>query len=93
MLNAFGSMLRKLVQNLVELSLHINNYEDDCCAGSDGAGPLREIRSLKHTSVDIESLMGDRVYLREEPPKLADVLTPSLETLHLHWDIFDQEDL
>lgn len=92
MLNVFGSMLRKLVQNLEELSFYVNNYEDDCCAKSDGAGFLVEIRSLEHTSVEIESLVGDRVYLREEAPKLADVLPPSLETLHLHWDIFVRED-
>lgn len=56
MLNAYGSMLGELVQNLVELSLHVNNYEDDCCSGSDGAGSLVEIRSLEHIGVDTESL-------------------------------------
>jgi hypothetical protein len=79
-----------LGQNLVELNLQVNNFEGYYCDGFYRAegylSSLVEMRSLRHLSVDIESRVGDRVFLQEEVPELANVLPPSLETLHLHWD-------
>lgn len=87
-LDEIGSILRTLGGNLVELSLHTNNYEDydEGPSQSEGhLGSLREMRSLKHLSV----VYGDLVDTLTEPPKVptvAEILPCSLETLHLHWD-------
>lgn len=87
-LDEIGSILRSLGGNLVELSLHTNNYEDydEGPSQSEGhLGSLREMRSLEHLSV----VYGDLVDTLTEPPEvptIADVLPSSLETLHLHWD-------
>lgn len=87
-LDEIGSILRSLGGNLVELSLHTNNYEDydEGPSQSEGhLGPLREMRSLKHLSVVCGDLIGNRAET-QELPMLADVLPRLLETLHLHWD-------
>lgn len=91
MLDEFGSILRELGEGLVELSLHTNNFEDylDGTGEYEGClGSLVEMRSLKHLSVVAEHLVDDILQRehREEVPSLADVLPPSLETLHLHYD-------
>ncbi|KAG6362465.1 hypothetical protein INS49_010695 [Diaporthe citri] len=94
MLDEFGSILRKLGQDLVELSLHTNNSSDylDGTGEYEGyLGSLIELRSLSHLSVVIQHLVDDftqREY-REEVPALAGILPPSLETLHLHYDGMD----
>lgn len=76
---------------LVELNLHTNNFEDylDGTGEYEGClGSLVEMRSLKHLSVVAEHLVEDILQRehRGEVPSLADVLPPSLETLHLHYD-------
>lgn len=90
-LNEFGSILRELGQDLVELSLQTNNFMDF----RDGTGEyeaylgsLVELRSLRHLSVVMKHLVDDILQRedREEIPVLADILPPSLETLYLHYD-------
>ncbi|KAJ0104414.1 hypothetical protein J7T55_010878 [Diaporthe amygdali] len=84
-LNEFGSILRELGQDLVEFSLHTTNFESDgICEGH--LGSLREMRSLRHLKVIYTDLVNTRVEPSEQVSKLVDVLPPSLETLHLHWD-------
>lgn len=91
MLEEFGSILRELGQDLVELSLSTSNSEDylDGDAKYEGClGSLVEMRSPRHLRVLTEQLVDDilqREY-REEVPSLADVLPPSLEPLHLQFD-------
>lgn len=87
-LDEIGSILRSLGGNLVELSLHTNNYEDydEGPSQSEGhLGSLREMRSLKYLSVVSGDLIDNGAEI-QEAPTLADVLPRSLETLHLHWD-------
>ncbi|KAK2609954.1 hypothetical protein N8I77_003419 [Diaporthe amygdali] len=84
-LNEFGSILRELGQDLVEFSLHTTSFESDgICEGH--LGSLREMRSLRHLKVIYTDLVNTRVEPSEQVSKLVDVLPPSLETLHLHWD-------
>lgn len=87
-LDEIGSILRSLDGNIVELSLHSNNYEDydEGHSQSEGhLGSLRETRSLRHLSV----VYGDLVDTLTEPPEVptvAEILPCSLEMLHFHWD-------
>lgn len=90
-LDEFGAILRELGQDLVELSLHNNNFRNYPVGTGEYEGyrgSLVELRSLRHLSVAIEHLVDDILQRedREEVPKLADVFPPSLETLHLHHD-------
>lgn len=87
-LDEIGLLLRELGQDLEELSLDTNNYEEydegfGQCEGH--LGSLREMRSLKHLSVVYKDLIDDSAEPLEAPT-LADVLPCTLETLHFHWD-------
>ncbi|KAI7778600.1 hypothetical protein LA080_001930 [Diaporthe eres] len=82
-LDEFGAILRELGQDLVELSLHNNNFRNYPVGTGEYEGylgSLVELRSPRHLNVVIEHLVDD---IR---PTLADVFPPSLETLHLHHD-------
>lgn len=96
-IDEFGPILTELGQGLVELNLHTNNY-DEYGDGLDEEygeglgeyngylGSLAEMQSLRHLSILMENLVDDSFQPGEGVPTLADVLPPSLETLHLHWD-------
>lgn len=91
-LEEIGSALRASGSGLEALDLHTNDYldhpEGPARFGA-ALGSLREMRSLRRLSVVYDNLVGGGSTEAPEqaaPAILAELLPPSLETLHLHWD-------
>lgn len=90
-LDDIGSALRDLGGGLAELDLHTNGYfkyRGEAARRGGVLGSLREMRALRRLSVVYDDLVAERSTQAPEqaPAILAEVLPPSLETLHLHWD-------
>lgn len=91
-LDEIGSALRASGGSLEELDLHTNDYLDDPAGPArfgSALGSLREMQSLRCLSVVYDNLVGGgstEAPEQADPAILAELLPPSLETLHLHWD-------